>query len=432
VEEINMQEIVEMSKKELDRHHIIKKLLSKQLTQKKAAELLNLKSDRQVRNLLTNYKQNGVKGLISKKRGKPSNRSYDYIFKSRVMALVREKYPDFGPTFATEKLFEYHNITISEETLRKWMISEHLWVQKKKRVCIHPLRPRREFFGELIQIDASHHHWFEDRGDKCALIVFIDDATSKITSLHFCATECLQGYFTALKDHVIKYGRPMALYSDRHAIFGGSDRIHHAQFIRAIKELGIESILARSPQAKGRVERMNQTLQDRLIKEMRLRNICSIEEANQYNKEFIEDFNKKYSKEPRGQADAHRPLASGYDLERTLTRCEMRTLSKDLSFSFYNTTYQILETSMVNRLRNKKIEIRTSLEGKMRVFYEDKELSYMPLMQYRDKHTILDCKEKLLWQPGRGNTHPQGNDHPWKKYGYQLRRSNELKRRHVI
>jgi hypothetical protein len=242
------------------------------------------------------------------------------------MALVKECYPDFGPTFAVEKLFEYHRIKLSNETLRKWMIEEHLWISKKKRNHIHPQRPRREYFGELIQIDASHHRWFEDRADKCALIVFIDDATSKITSLNFCPSECLEGYFSALEIHVKKYGRPLSLYSDRHAIFGGSDRIHHAQFIRALKELKIESILARSPQAKGRVERLNQTLQDRLIKEMRLRNISTIDEANRYLPKFIEEFNEKFSKKPRGQFDAHRPLDSDYDLKRSLTRCEIRTI----------------------------------------------------------------------------------------------------------
>jgi hypothetical protein len=432
VEEI-MQEVVEMSKKELDRHHIIKKLIDKQITQKKAAQLMNLKSDRQIRNLLASYHRHGVKGLISKQRGKPSNRSYNYKFKSQIMALVRERYHDFGPTFASEKLLEYHNITISKETLRKWMIEEHLWIQRKKRQHIYPLRPRREYFGELIQIDASHHYWLEDRWDKCALIVFIDDATSKITSLCFCATECLQGYFTALRDHILKYGRPLSLYSDRHAIFGGSDKIHHAQFIRAIKELNIESILARSPQAKGRVERVNQTLQDRLVKEMRLRNICTIDEANQYLPEFIEEFNRKFSKEPRGQFDAHRPLDSGLDLERTLTRCEIRTLSKDLSFSFYNTTYQILETSIIKRLKNKKIEIRTDSEGTMRVFYADKELSFIPIKDYIGEQTILDCKDKLVWKPGRGgNAQPKDNSHPWKRYGYQIKLGNDLKRMAVI
>jgi hypothetical protein len=421
-----MQEIIQMSKKELDRAHIIRKLLDRQITQQKAAELLGLQSDRQVRNLVAQFKQFGDKGMISKQRGKASNRSFNHKFRKRVMVLVKEKYPDFGPTFAVEKLLEYHGIKISDETLRKWMIEEHLWISRKKRSRIHPQRPRREFFGELIQIDGSHHHWFEDRADKCVLIVFIDDATSKITSLYFCASECLQGYFTALETHVKKYGRPMSLYSDGHSIFGGSDRIQHAQFIRAIRELGIESILARSPQAKGRVERVNQTLQDRLVKEMRLRNISTLDDANHYVLEYIEEHNKKFSKEPRGQFDAHRPLDSGYDLERSLTRCETRTISKDLSFSFNSITYQIVEETMINRLRNKKIEIRQKLNGTFRIFYGDRELKCVPVLEYVSQQRVFDCKEKLVWNQGRGG-HP-GKDHPWKKYGYQIPLSNCLKR----
>jgi Helix-turn-helix domain len=412
-----MQEILEMSKKEIDRLHILQKLLEKQITQKKAAELLNLKSDRHVRNLLSNYRQYGAKGLISKQRGKPSNRTYHLKFKNQIMSLVREKYPDFGPTFATEKLSEYHNISISEETLRKWMIEENLWVSRKKKHRIHPLRPRRFYFGELIQIDGSHHDWFEGRAGKCVLIVFIDDATSKITSMFFCNTECIIAYFAALKGHLLRYGRPVGLYSDRHAIFGGSDKIHHAQFIRAMQELGIKSILARSPQAKGRVERANQTLQDRLIKEMRLRNICSIEDANRYLPKFIEEYNKKFSKEPRGQFDAHRPLDASYDLERILTRCEIRTLSKDLSFSFHSTSYQILAPLMTNRLKYKKIEIRQRDDGSFRAFHLDKELKFIPIMEYASEPKIVE----LNWQKGQGGIREgyPASDHPWKKYSYQ-------------
>ena len=426
-----MKEIVEMSKKELDRYHIIQKVIEKQITQKKAAELLNLSSDRQVRNLVTRYKSKGVKGLISKQRGKPSNRTFDPKFKNEVITIIREKYRDFGPTFAGEKLFEYHNIKISEETLRKWMIEENLWTSRKLRTCIHPSRPRRDYFGELVQIDASIHLWFEYRGEKCALIVFIDDATSKITSLFFCNAECLQGYFAALENHIKKYGRPRALYSDRHAIFGGSEKIKHAQFIRALGELDIESILAGSPQAKGRVERANKTLQDRLIKEMRLRNISTIEEANEYLPEFIEEFNKKFSKEPRGQFDAHRPLASDFDLKRTLTRCEIRTLSKSLSFSFYNKNYQILESTMINRLQNKKIEIRQNNNDTFRVFYGNHELKYAP-MEYMDDRKILNGKEKITWKTKTRYSPP--DDHPWKTRAYHSNnKEHEIKEwRNVI
>lgn len=418
-----MQEILVMSKKERDKYYILQQVLEKKLKQNKAAELLKL-SDRQVRNLLSTFKKEGPKGLVSKKRGKLSNRAYDVTFKKQITALIREKYPDFGPTFAQEKLLEYHKLNVSVETLRLWMIEENLWVSRKSRRQMHPLRPRRDYFGELIQIDASIHHWFENRSGKCALIVFIDDATSKITSLFFCKVECLEGYFTALKNHLLKYGRPVGLYSDRHAIFGGSDHIHNAQFIRALKELGVESLLANSPQAKGRVERVNQTLQDRLVKEMRLRNISNIEDANHYLEEFVEVFNKKFSKEPRGQIDAHRPLDSGYDLERILARCEVRTLTKDLSFSYHSKIYKIMEPNMINRLKCKKIEVRQNHSEELRVFYENKELRFVPIEESIGEKIILDCKEKIFWAPEKG--------HPWKRYGYQLPLSNKLKQMRVM
>jgi hypothetical protein len=419
-----MQETVEMSKKELDKYSILEQLLQKQLKQKKAAELLKL-SDRQVRNLLCVYKKYGPKGLVSKQRGKKSNRSYSEKYKARILAIIAEKYPDFGPSFAREKLMQYHNITISIETLRKWMIEKHLWIPRKSKPRLHPMRPRREYFGELIQADASHHLWFEDRAEKCALIVFIDDATSRLTSLHFCPVECLQGYFTALNNHLIKYGKPRGLYTDRHAIFGGAECIQNAQFVRALKELDIQSVLARSPQAKGRVERVNQTLQDRLVKEMRLRNISSIEDANKYIEEFIEEFNKKFSKEPRGHFDAHRPLDSGIDLERILARCEVRTLSKDLSFSYHNKYYRILEPQMINRLRRKKVEVREKQDRTMVVLYEGKELRFIPAEEDVSDHQIIDHKDKLVWEPGRGG-HPKKN-HPWKKYSYQIALENKIK-----
>lgn len=411
-----MEEMLEMSKKELDRYTILQKILNKELKQKIAADLLGI-SDRQLRNLLTRFTQEGVKGLISRKRGKPGNHQKPKEVKQSILALIKERYPDFGPTFAREKLIQYHNLTVSDETLRQWMIQENLWKPRKSRRCLHPLRPRREYFGELIQVDASHHHWFEDRGEKCALVVFIDDATSRITSLFFCKSECLEGYFTALKNHLIKHGRPRGIYSDRHAIFGGSDKIHHAQFIRALKELDIESLLARSPQAKGRVERANQTLQDRLVKEMRLQNISTIEDANHYLEEFIEEFNHRFSKEPRGQFDAHRPLDSGYNLERILARREVRTLSKDLSFSFHSKIYKIVEPQMINRLKGKKVEVSRGMDDVLRAYYMDKEVKCLLAEEDMSDQRILNGKEKLEWK-SKGIYRPPEH-HPWKSCEYQ-------------
>lgn len=411
-----MEEILQMSEKEIDRYHIVRQVIDKQITQIKAAELIGIKP-RQLRNLIKAVKQSGKKGLISKRRGKQSNRAYKGKFKSQVMSLVRERYPDFGPTFAAEKLEEYHAIKISEETLRSWMTLEKLWIPKRRKSRRHPPRLRREYFGELIQIDASTHSWFEDRGSKCALIVFIDDATSKVTALHFCPTECLNGYFNGLRMQVTKYGKPRGLYSDRHSIFGGGDRIYHAQFIRALKELEIESLLARTPQAKGRVERVNRTLQDRLVKEMRLRNIDNIQDANKYLVEFLEDFNQKFSKEPRGQFDAHRPLDAGTDLDRILTRLEERTVSKDLCISIDNTYYKIMESAISNRLKKQKVEVRWKQDGSFKLFFKDKELKYIPAGEYTEK-TVLNSKEKLVWNPGRD--YKPGVNHPWRKYGHYI------------
>lgn len=418
-----MKEVLEMSKKELDRYSIVQQAVSKQITHRKAAELLDI-SERQFRNILTSYKQEGPRGLISKKRGKQGNRHYKPELKNQIIALVSEKYPDFGPTFAKEKLQEYHKLKISDETLRKWMIEHHLWVPRTSQPKIHRSRPRRDCFGELIQIDASIHCWFEDRADKCALIVYIDDATSKITSMFFCKTECLEGYFVALKNHIEVNGRPRAIYSDRHSIFGGGENMHHAQFTRALKELNIESILARSPQAKGRVERANRTLQDRLVKELRLRNISNIEDANRYLGEFINVFNKNFSKEPRAQFDAHRPLDSSLNLEWILARCEERTLSKDLSFSFYNKKFNIVEPLMINRLKRKRILIRQKYDGSLKVFFDDKELKYMLAEECIDDRKLLDIKEKQIWVSNPGG-HP-GTHHPWRIYGNQMRLANKL------
>lgn len=418
-----MEELIEMSKKELDRLQLLQKVLDRQLTQKKAAEVLKL-SERQVRNLLSRLKKEGPKALISKKRGVPSNRTFHHQFRAGIMNIIKERYPDFGPKLATEKLLEIHSIKISVETLRKWMIRDRIWFPKQKKNKLYPPRLRKECFGELIQIDVSHHAWFEERAEKCALVVFVDDATSAITSMKFCKGETLEGYFITLKDHLKHYGRPLAIYSDRHAIFGGGEGKHKAQFVRALNELNIEHLLASSPQAKGRVERANQTLQDRLIKEMRLRNISNIEEGNNFLSDFIEEYNRKFSKEPRGQIDAHRPLDAGYDLERSLTRCEIRTLSKDLSFSFYNKKYQILESSMINRLRNKQIEIRQKMDGTIRVFYKDIELRFIRAEEFIDEYNILENKKKMEWK-SRG--HSQTIDHPWKRYDYDARMREQRK-----
>jgi predicted DNA-binding protein (UPF0251 family) len=290
-----------MSNQEVDRLEVIQLTNEHQLTQEQASERLHL-SVRQIKRLAKRYREEGASGLISKHRGKIANNQIPVTVKNKAIALIRETYADFSPTFAHEKLTEQHGLSFSVETLRKWMIEDATWKPKAaKKARIHQSRPRRSSRGELVQIDGSPHLWFEDRGDPCTLIVFIDDATSELRGLHFSPTETTQAYMETLSTYLEQHGRPVSLYSDKHSIF----RVNRAncegqltQFSRALKTLDIEAIYANTPQAKGRVERANKTLQDRLVKELRLQDISTIEEANQYLPDFMKQYNQRFAVEP--------------------------------------------------------------------------------------------------------------------------------------
>ena len=261
-----------MSQKEVKRVQVLDMLKAGNINQKGAAKRMGI-TPRQVRRLVKRYQAYGLTALISKKRGRASNRRLSDATRTTVIELVGRHYLDFGPTLAREKLTELHNLPLSVESTRQIMIGAGYWQPTKgSTICAHPMRLRCPRFGELIQIDGSPHDWFEGRGASCTLLVFIDDATGKLTQLRFAPTETTLGYMRVLHDHIRAHGVPVALYSDKHSIFRinaqHADSEAEAQFSRAARELGIESIHAHSPQAKGRVERANQTLQDRLVKEM--------------------------------------------------------------------------------------------------------------------------------------------------------------------
>ena len=307
--------------------------------------MLNL-SKRQIIRLKKEYLKGGPEALISKQRGQPSNNRHKISTKERVKELVYAHYHDFRPTFAAEKLRELHAIDVNKETLRQWMIEWELWKAKRhKKVKVHQSRERRACFGELIQIDGSPHAWFEDRAPKCCLLVFIDDATSKLLGLRFEEQETTAGYFKLTREYIEKHGRPLAFYSDKYGVF----RVNHkdcedaeTQFGRAMRELNIELICANSPQAKGRVERVNQTLQDRLVKELRLKNISSIEAGNAYAPAFIEYFNKRFAFEPRSDINAHRKdVPDQAQLDLIFSIKIDRTLSKNLELCHENVIYKI-------------------------------------------------------------------------------------------
>ena len=327
-----------MSIEERERSHLVRQTQEKHLSQRQAAERLGI-GVRQFKRLVRSWKQQGDAGLVSRQRGRASNNRLAPGEHDRIAELLRDKYPDFGPILAVEKLLERDGIAVSAETVRQMRIAMGLWRPKKRREKrVFQLRKRRPRFGELIQIDGSPHAWLEDRGPSCTLIVFIDDATSRLTALHFAPSETTRAYLEALRSHALAHGRPLSFYSDRHGIFrvnakDAASGDGKTEFGRVAERLAIEPIHARTPQAKGRVERSNQTLQDRLVKEMRLRGIATMAEAEAYLPEFMAAWNRKFAVDPRDASSAHRPwTGSAGDLGAMLAPREERVLSKALTF----------------------------------------------------------------------------------------------------
>jgi len=352
---------------EMDKLIILQDIKKRTITQQEGAHLLSL-SPRHVRRLLKRVATEGASGL-KRRSTKSNNRAHPEHFKKSVITKVKESYSYFGPTFASEKLWEIDRLKVNKETLRQWMIEEALWKGKvRKSSPLHQSRQRRSRFGELVQIDGSHHDWFEGRRAKCCLLVFVDDATSKIVSMNFEESETTAGYMSGIESHLSQWGRPLAYYSDRHSIFRTTRNtdgyFKETELHRALKDLNIELICAYSSQAKGRVERANQTLQDRLIKEMRLKNISTIEEANAYLPEFIEKYNKKFAVKAAESEDAHRPVHQGKEvLKRILSRHHTRKLSKTLEFSFEGLIYQVENLGKGYRYQGAQVKIYQHHKG---------------------------------------------------------------------
>lgn len=401
-----------MSTNEANRLHVMKLVKGKKISIKKASEELGI-SERQSWRLWDKFQRHGIEGLLSVRRGKPSSNRISPEIIEQAVALIKEHYDDFGPTFAAEKLQEKHQIQLSKETLRKAMIKAEIWKPKKRRkLHLHQRRTRRSRFGELIQIDGSYHAWFEDRADKCCLLVFVDDATSKLMEMRFCRTETVEDYAITMKAHLNHYGRPLAIYSDRHTIFRSPTEKNPTQFGRALEELNIKLICANSPQAKGRVERKNGLLQDRLIKEMRLRNISSTEEGNRYLAEFIDWHNQRYGKEASSPEDAHRALGKG-NLDLTFAFQAQRTLSKDLTFSYKNKLYMIQTDRAVYAMKGAQVKILEYGTQELSVEYQGKPLRYVIWKEMPEQARIVEPKEiEALWP-----THKKcgaRRRHPWR------------------
>lgn len=416
-----MSNLLSMSKKELSQYEVIKHLLRKEINGSKAAVLLEVTS-RHVRRLKAKVRTAGVKGLIHGNRGKPSNHKVPDRERQAILQLLHRHYPDFGPTFATEKLAKRHGINRDPKTIRAIMIGEGLWKPKPQNKGIHRAwRARRDSYGELQQFDGSYEYWFEDRAPQGCLLAAIDDATGKITRAEFAPHEGVVPVFAFWQDYLLKNGKPKALYLDQFSTYKmnpGFARENHdlkTQFERAMQELNIELITAYSPEAKGRVERLFGTLQDRLIKELRLRNIATVQEANQYlAEEFIPEFNHRFAVEPKLLTNLHRPLTQPEQnqLPAILSRQYSRTIQNDFTLSFNNQWYQITPDQPVLIRPKDQVMVELRLDESVHIRLRGKYLSYQ-VLPARPKGTapkswvLTKTPIKRFWKPAL--------DHPWRK-----------------
>ncbi len=407
---------------------VITKVLEKQIKPGLAAKLLGV-STRQIRRLKDAVKKQGKGAVVHRLKGKQSNHHIDDAIKKQTLTTISSTYPDFKPTFATEKLAEQHGIHISPETTRLWMIEKGLWKSKKQKQAIyHSFRPRKEYYGELEQFDGSYHYWFEDRycdeqGDplEACLLASIDDATGQITRAAFAEHEGVIPVFTFWKGYVEEFGKPLKIYLDKFSTY----KINHkaaldnsdlkTQFQRAMGALNIEVIFANSPQAKGRVERSFQTMQDRLVKEMRLAKINNPTDGNIFLKEvFIPKYNEKFSVVPTKEGNVHKDLLpeEKKNINHIFSIHDTRRVNNDFTIQFKNTWYQLTEIQSTTVRPQEIVLVETWLDDSIHLILKKYELHYVPLPEKPKKQRIIQpiilTTHTLNWKPPR--------DHPWRKY----------------
>lgn len=416
--------LLPMSAKERERLVVIRAVAERQLRQAGAAQRLGI-TVRQVRRLVRAWRREAAQGLVSKRRGRPSARRIDESVRDHFIDLVRQHYADFGPTLAAEHLAEHHGFVHSRETLRGWMIEAGLWQDKPVRQKrVHQLRERCTAVGELVQIDGSPHPWLEARAPRCTLIIFVDDATGRLQYARFEQAETTRAYLRGLREYVQRLGRPMAFYSDRHSIFGKHDPEdpQPTQFERAVRELGIEPIQALTPQAKGRVERAFQTLQDRWVKALRLAGCASLDEANALLPELVEQYNRRFGKPAQQSRDAHRPFSGPPELLAwTCSEQFVRTLSRSLSCQFRGQLLQVQTgaASGYHLSRTKVLLCEDAIDAQVTMLFSGKPLKFKPFKRYELAERHADDKtlglrvEQLRRQPPKPYVPPP--THPWRR-----------------
>lgn len=417
------KDMITMSREEAKRLHIVHQALSKKISQTEAASLIDL-SDRQMRRMIKRIRKEGDEGICHRSRGKTSNHRIPKKIKDKTLKLFREQYKDFNLVHATEKLFEVHGITLSDETLRLWLNKAKI-PYKKRNVRKHrQRRERRAHFGELVQIDGSHHDWFEGRGPICVFMGYIDDATNAVHG-RFYDYEGTMPAMDSMKRYIKRYGIPQSVYLDKHSTYKSwaeptieeqlNDQKPMSHFEKSLAALVIEVIHANSPQAKGRVERLFKTLQDRMVREMRLLGIKSVNEANEFLTTYLLKYNRKFKKEAVSEVDLHRPTPHSKELDCILCIKEDRTVKNDFTIAYNNTLYQIEQAT-----RAKNVTVEERLDGTLHITYNGQDLRFReitkkPTMDTAEAPYLL--QEKKPWIPPV--------DHPWKKLFLSKKRKRE-------
>lgn len=401
-----------MSVKELRRVHVIRQTMEKKLTQVKAGTLLGL-TPRHIRRLIERVAQAGDQGLAHRGRGKPSNRQIPEKVQTKALTLYAQRYGGFGPTLAAEKLAERHGITISAETVRGWLLAKGVTHFQRRKRPHRAWRERKAHVGELLQLDGSHHDWLEGRGPRCVRMAYIDDASSRVLA-RFYEYEGTIPAMDSFQRYVTRYGIPLAVYADRHTTYQSpakptveeqlAGREPLSQFGRALSELGVELIPAHSPQAKGRVERLFKTVHDRLVKELRLAGVSTLEAANRFLDGYLPTYNRRFSVQPAQPADLHRPRPASRELDRSLCIKTTRCLRKDFTIAHQRGLYQIHDT-----IRASHVLVEERVDGTMQITHQGRPLGVHAITS----RPMKAGEAKMVHQP-RCPVAPRP-DHPWRK-----------------
>ncbi len=411
------EDMIMVRQGELKRLHVIRKVLERVIRQVEAAEILSL-SSRQIRRIIKRIRIEGDKGIIHKSRGRSSNRRIAGKIRDKVIQLYRKQYKDFGPTLASEKLLERDGIRVNDETLRMWLIEAGEWKKTRRRKKHRQWRERKHHYGEMVQMDGSHYDWFEGRGPGCVLMGYIDDATGAVFG-RFYGYEGTLPAMDSFKRYIKRHGLPLSVYLDKYKTYKSTakptiedelnDREPLSNFERALRELGVEVKHANSPQAKGRIERLFRTLQDRLVKEMRLRGIRTLEEANAFLEEYLPIYNRRFSVSPKERDNLHRPLVRGLDLDTILCKKTERTLRNDFTVAHNSKLYQVEEA-----IQESKVLVQDRIDGSLRIYYKDRVLRFKEITERppKEKKGPVVARRRKPYIPP--------SDHPWRRFKIKI------------